>query len=338
MPRISYRRKLFLKKLLRTLLILAGAAALISVVLLIYLEPYVTYDRSGAHLDLSGTRTAQVEATEPSARPVINDAQIIVQEPAPPSDTIAEMSGYYITTSMLREPEKVLQTLQSLDGSCAVMIELKSIYGNFYYSTAIGGAATADVDIAAVDEILSYLRSHSFYMIAEIPAFCDTNFALANQSCGLPLSSGALWMDDRACYWLDPANEAVLSYLMQIARELSSLGFKEVAFSEFRFPSSKNIAYSSEKTAAQLIENAAKQLTAFFTGSNLTISFVTDDTAFPASACTGRLYIPDVDGTKVEKYVQAYASATLLSEIVFLANSRDARFEQQATLRPLFTN
>ena len=42
MPRISYRRKLFLKKLLRTLLILAGAAALISVVLLIYLEPYVT--------------------------------------------------------------------------------------------------------------------------------------------------------------------------------------------------------------------------------------------------------------------------------------------------------
>ena len=157
MPRISYRRKLFLKKLLRTLLILSGAAALISVVLLIYLEPYVTYDRSGAHLDLSGTRTAQVEATEPPARPVINDAQIIVQEPAPPSDTIAEMSGYYITTSMLREPEKVLQTLQSLDGSCAVMIELKSIYGNFYYSTAIGGAATADVDIAAVDEILSPL-------------------------------------------------------------------------------------------------------------------------------------------------------------------------------------
>ena len=205
MPRISYRRKLFLKKLLRTLLILSGAAALISVVLLIYLEPYVTYDRSGAHLDLSGTRTAQVEATEPSARPVINDAQIIVQEPAPPSDTIAEMSGYYITTSMLREPEKVLQTLQSLDGSCAVMIELKSIYGNFYYSTAIGGAATADVDIAAVDEILSYLRSHSFYMIAEIPAFCDTNFALANQSCVCRCPAAHCgWTTAPATGWIRP--------------------------------------------------------------------------------------------------------------------------------------
>ena len=47
MPRISYRRKLFLKKLLRTLLIVAGTAAVVSIVLLIYFEPYVTYDREG---------------------------------------------------------------------------------------------------------------------------------------------------------------------------------------------------------------------------------------------------------------------------------------------------
>ena len=337
MPRISYRRKLFLKKLLRVLLILTGTAAAVSIVLLIYLEPYVTYDRQGAHLDLSGTKSETAGTTEPAARPVVQDAQIVFQEAEPESDSIADMTGYYITTAMLREPDRVLQTLQSLESSCAVMIELKSVYGNFYYSTSIGGASTADVGIQAVDEILSYLRSHGFYMIAQIPAFCDSNFALANQSCGLPLASGALWMDERACYWLDPADEAVLSYLMQIARELSSLGFQEVAFSEFRFPSSKNISYSSEKTGAQLIEEAAKELTTFFTGSNLTISFVTDETAFPASACSGRLYIPDVDGSKVEKYVQSYGSASTLSELVFLANSRDTRFEDQATLRPLFT-
>ena len=150
---------------------------------------------------------------------------------------------------MLREPDRVLEALQALDDSCAVMLELKSIYGNFYYSTAIDGAATADVDVARVDEIISYLRSRGFYMIAEIPAFCDSAFALDNQSSGLPLSSGALWMDENACYWLDPASQTVLSYLTQIARELSSLGFREIAFSEFRFPSSQNIAYSSEKNA-----------------------------------------------------------------------------------------
>ena len=66
-------------------------------------------------------------------------------------------------------------------------------------------------------------------------------------------------------------------------------------------------------------------------------NFVTDETAFPTSACSGRLYIPDVDGSKVEQYVQSYGSASTLSELVFLANSRDTRFEDQATLRPLFT-
>lgn len=335
MPRISYRRKLLLKKLLRALLIAAGVAATAGIVLLIYFEPYVTYDREGAHLDLSSKGGEAAASSASEARPVINDAQLIVQEPEASDASILELSGYYITTAMLQEPEKVRQTLETLDSSCAVMIELKSIYGNFYYSTAIGGASTADVDISAIDEILSYLRTHGFYMIAEIPAFCDTNFALANQSSGLPLASGALWMDERACYWLDPASETVLSYLTQIARELSSLGFKEVAFSEFRFPTSKNIAYSSEKTSTQLIEDAADSLTAFFTGSNLTISFVTDATDFPVSVCAGRLYIPDVDGTKIEKYVQSYAD-TAIEELVFLANSRDTRFEEQATLRPLF--
>ena len=49
MPRISYRRKLFLKKLLRAMLIVAGIVAVVSIVLLIYFEPFVTYDREGAH-------------------------------------------------------------------------------------------------------------------------------------------------------------------------------------------------------------------------------------------------------------------------------------------------
>ena len=131
MPRISYRRKLFLKKLLRTLLIAAGTAAVVSIVLLIYFEPYVTYDREGAHLDLSSKGGEAVASTAPEARPVINDAQIVVQEPEANGSSILELSGYYITTAMLQEPEKVRQTLGTLDSSCAVMIGLKSIFGNF---------------------------------------------------------------------------------------------------------------------------------------------------------------------------------------------------------------
>ena len=52
MPRLSYRRRLMLRKLLRVLGIVLAAAIVIGAALLLYLEPYVTYDRDGAHLSL----------------------------------------------------------------------------------------------------------------------------------------------------------------------------------------------------------------------------------------------------------------------------------------------
>ena len=171
-----------------------------------------------------------------------------------------------------------------------------------------------------------------------LPAFCDTAFALANPAAALPLSSGALWMDSNGCYWLDPASETVMIYLKQIARELSSRGFREVVFSEFRFPASNSISYHSEKSGAELTQDAAQELTTFFSGSNLMISFETDDTAFPADVCTGRLYIRDVDGSKIEKFAQAYGGAENLTELVFLVNSKDTRFDERAVLRPLLNS
>lgn len=335
MPRISYRRKLLLKKILRILLIILAVAIVFLIALIIYLEPYVTYDRNGAHLNLDESLSGLQSQDTRSERPKVEDAQIIYRDAVADTEPISKQTGYYITSEMLREPDDVLRTVRTMERPCAIMLELKSIFGNFYYSTAIDGAQTADVDIDVIDTLISYLNEQGFYMIAEIPAFCDTAFALANQSSGLPLSNGALWMDERGCYWLDPANDTVTSYLMQIARELSSLGFHEVVFSEFRFPASNSISYHSDLSTSQLIGNAAEKLTDFFANSNLMISFLTYDTQFPASSCSGRLYIPDVDGSKIEKFVQAYADATTVTELVFLADSRDTRFEEQAVLRPL---
>ena len=202
-------------------------------------------------------------------------------------------------------------------------------------SSGISGAERASVQTSVIDELIDYLKNNGFYMIAEIPAFSDMVYGLNNQSCGLPMSGGALWMDENGCYWLNPANEQVISHLMEIARELSGLGFREVTFSQFSFPSSENIVYSSDKTHAELIADAAAQLTSFFTGSSTVISFESDATDFPVSSCTGRLYIPNVDGSRVELYAQAYKDAGTLLELVFKASSRDTRFENRAVLRPL---
>lgn len=335
MPHISYRNKLLLKKLLRIALIALALALVASLIVLIYLEPYIVYDRDGAHLEMSTEASEAPSASEPSARPVVESPQIIYGTGEVAIESIAELGGYYITTTMLQDPQTVLDAVKALDEPCAVMIELKSIWGNFYYSTSLTGKPKANIDITVVDELISYLKSNGFYMIASVPAFPDQAFALENLSCGLPLSNGALWMDANGTYWLDPGNETVISYLIQIARDLASLGFQEVVFSDFRFPSSNSIVYSSSKTTSQLLQEAAAELSGFFAESELTISFQTGLTDFVGASSAGRLFIPDVDGSRVEIYTQAYAEGP--KEVVFLSSSRDTRFENQAVLRPLLT-
>lgn len=335
MPHISYRSRLMLKKLLRAALIALAVALVAAVITLIYLEPYIVYDRDGAHLELSSTGASDVSEPELSVRPTVENPQIVYDSGEVKVESIAELGGYYITTSMLRDPQSVLNAVKALDAPCAVMIELKSVWGNFYYSTSLTGKPTANIDVSIVDELISYLHSNGFYMIASVPAFPDQAFALENIPCGLPLSSGALWMDENGTYWLDPANETVISYLMQIARDLASRGFNEVVFSDFRFPSTKSIVYSSDRSTAQILSDAASELSSFFTGSNLTVSFQTEQYDFPAASSAGRLYIPNVDGSRVELYLQSYPDGP--KELVFLAASRDTRFENQAVLRPLLT-
>lgn len=336
MPHISYRNRLLLKKLLRYALILLAVALVAAVVVLIYVEPYIVYERDGAHLELSKKYEATTPSEAPTPRPTVENPQIVYDSGEGLTQSIADLGGYYITTSMLQDPSAVLEAVQALNEPCAVYMELKSVWGNFYYSTSLTGRPLANVDIDTVNALISYLNDNGFYMIASVPAFPDQAYALENTSCGLPLSNGALWMDENGTYWLDPGNETVISYLLQIARDLASLGFNEIVFSEFRFPSSNSIAYSSAKTTSQLLSDTASELAGFFTGSKLTISFRTNLLDFVGASSAGRLYISDVDGSRVELYAQAYADGP--KEVVFLSSSRDTRFENQAVLRPLLTS
>ena len=336
---ISYRNKILLKKLLRVLLILLAVALVAGILLVIYLEPFLVYDRDGAHLDMDGTMMQVATPNEPAAaRPVIDNPQIVYTSGAAMNKTIQEMGGYYITTAMLQDPDAVFEEIKQIEEPCAVMIQLKSRFGNFYYSSSISGSQKADVKISVIDQMITYLSNKGFYLIAEIPAFTDPDFALDHQECGLPMAGGYLWMDEYGCYWLDPADEEVLSYLSQIARELVGRGFHEVAFSEYRFPDTNSISYYSEKTRSEVIADSVAQLTSNFAGSATVISFVSSADDFPVESCTGRMYVKDVAGSKVTHYQQTYGAAGTLTEIVYVVNSRDTRFEDQAVLRPLIAD
>lgn len=335
----SFQTKRRLKKLGLGLLIALGLLLLAGTIALVWLQRYLVYTPDGVHLDFSRSTTALRGGT-PAESATLPEVALRIDDGTsrPTGQAIQQISGFYADTAALTGGiSKVREALSGLEAGSAVMLDVKSIYGNFYYSTSITGAPTSDsISPAEMDALIADLAARDLYLIARLPAFRDTAFALKDPSAGLPMASGVLWVDSKMCYWLDPADQAVLNYLTQICRELQTLGFDEVVFDDFLFPSDESIVYDDNVSRTELIHSAAQALAAAFPASSPVISFCSENADFPlpeGGSC--RLYLTGVDGAQVSTVAAGLTLADPAAQLVFLAETRDTRYDTFSVLRAI---
>lgn len=340
---ITYRTRRRLRGLGAFLLGLLVAAVAVWLCWIIWLGRYMTYSRDGARLDFSFSSAEltgqQVELPEPRETVGIlyNEGDSLISS----GTELTQLSGYYITAEDLQgDLESLKAALSGLEKGTAVMLDLKNGRGGFYYSSKISTAMSASsVDTEKVNQLISWLRLSELYVIARVPAFQDWNFALINHEnrvyIGLPLSSGALWMDDEGCYWLDPEAGEVMSYLIQIAQELQSLGFDEVVFSQFCYPTTSKIVYRDGLDKSEALSSLAQSLVTACAGDGFAVSFQTSDTGFQAPTGRSRLYLTDVPADQVQTVAAEAAVEDKTIGLVFLAETNDTRYDSFGTLRPI---
>ena len=335
----SYRNKRRLKWLLITLGVLLVILAVFCWIRFIYLQRFLVYDNGTVKLDYS--QDLLKEKQEPpqwddTAIEIITEEAVVVEKDFS-EEPLKKLSGLYITTQMLLDMDAVTAAMSELkEQPKAVMLDLKSIYGNFYYSTGIRGAMTSSADIDAIDDLIArFAADQSLYLIARIATLSDPNFALANQSCGLPLRSGALWVDNEGCYWLDPMKEPVQEYLIAIAQELAAMGFDEVVFDDFRIPDSQNIIYNSELNREDAAAEAASILKDQLVSEGIRISFNSSNAG--VAAVSDRVFLVTDNGSEVAGLVEGVQDSLEdpSAQVVFLTASRDTRFDGYGVLRPL---
>lgn len=336
----SYRNKRLVKKTLKiALAVLLGIAALI-VCRVIYLGRFVTYDDQGAHLDyaqhLQADRTPEVQVPEEdfSFDTVLDDTS---EEDASQSGSL-RLTGYYITTTMLANNlDEVRAALNQYDDYNAIMLDVKSVFGSFYYSSSITGAVKATVmDVTQVDALIKELtQKKGVTLIARVPAFSDPEYALKHQSQALPLYNGALWTDENNCYWLNPYSNDVQGYLTSIALELSGLGFDEVLFDNFYFPDSDRISWTGSVTKQEAILDAADNLSANLLNQSVRLCLGTNDPEVAAYA--GRVFITSNNASQIETDAEALKDVLpdTAAQIVYITDSRDTRFDACGAMRPL---
>jgi len=332
---IPYRTRCFLKRAGIFLLVLAVLAVLLTVCLFAKLEQYIVYTRDGVKFDFSKSSKDLVgQVPEPTV--IENPIGIHYFDRSEFAETDKELApiiGYYITGEELEEDlDAVRAQIKKLPAKTPIMIDLKSIYGNFFYSSSVSSNRNEDVDTAAMDELIKELCSGNYYTIARVPALRDRLYGLNNVGDGLPVAAGYLWMDSQGCYWLNPLKDGTITYLAQIASEIKNLGFNEVVFCDYYFPETDKIIFKEDKQKA--LADTAQTLVNSCGSETFAVSF-TAKSFFEAPKGRSRMYLENAAAAEANTLANQFGFENPETRVVFLTEIHDTRFDDFSVLRPL---
>ncbi len=345
---IPYRARQNLQRALLTILALVFFFILALLCWLLWLNRFVVYDRDGARLDfsLSGQYAPGQTPVEPQPLPpiILHDKEEDVDDPAIPGDRpLQQLAGYYVTLEQLTDPEgfaHLRERLAALPENSTVMLELKD-NGSFTYYSSDVAPEKPDYDIARMDQLLKELKAQGHYVIAQIPAFQERDYILADErgrfSHGLEHTrGGSLWWDDaNRCYWLNPASDGAMAYLIQMVTELRSLGFDEVCFRDFRFPDTDQVKFEGDRLEA--LTKAAEVLVKTCATERFCVSFTRPSADLTLPEGRTRLYLTGINAADADTEAVNSGLADPTAQVVFLTETSDTRYEVFSVLRPLDT-
>lgn len=331
---IPYRTQRVLKSLLIALLAVSVAMAVICVCGFLWLQRFIVYTADGGvRLDFN---LHPISGGQPAVPPESADIPIRFDESdqsANKTTELTQMLGYYVERTDLQDIDEVISQISALPPETAVMVDVKGIKGDFYYSSNISTKRNSSIDAGKMDELISYLQRSGRYAIARLPALRDYEYGLNHVPDGVHHSSGGyLYMDDDGCYWLHPGSQGTLSYLTQIITELKGLGFDEVVLEDFQFPETTKILVNGDQ--AEYLTNAAKVLLSACASDRFAVSFVKSaDFTMPEGRT--RLYVEGMDALQAAAFAETCGLPDTAINLVFLTELHDTRFDVYSVMRPL---
>ena len=334
--KIPYRTRKLIGRILMILLIVVLVAAVVWGCWVLWLQRFVVYTRNdGAQFrfDISEQVPQGQLAVEPEQQTVpiyYNEGDDQVKA----SQELVKVVGYYIDEAALRgDMNEIRQQISVLEKGTHVMIDVKNIYGRFFYSSRVSTLRSDGIDPKAVDELLKYLNASGMYTIARFPALRDYDYGLNHVPDGIHHSSGAyLYQDDDGCYWLNPNSTGTMTFVVNIIQEIKDLGFDEVVLTDFRFPDTDAMLFDGDK--AQTLATTANNLLTTCGTSSFAVSFVGDGSWTPPTG-RSRLYMEAVEASQIQEAVDRAEVADLDVNLVFVTHVHDTRFDEYGVLRPL---
>jgi hypothetical protein len=149
--------------------------------------------------------------------------------------------GVYVSAFAAGDPER-LQALLDLAAESRIntfVVDVKE-FGEVSYASAVplaGAVGATRRYIPDLADFMRTLREAGIYPIARIVCFRDPVLAEGRPDFAIRNSEGGVWIDQETQHpWVDPYNEEVWAYNIDLAREALEAGFAEIQWDYVRFP------------------------------------------------------------------------------------------------------
>lgn len=183
-------------------------------------------------------------------------ATILYQRQKKP--TKREVKGLYLTAYSAGSSQKLESIIDLINRTelNAVVIDIKDYSGKILYDSdldLVNELKTEDDRLGDVEALIDKLHDNNIYVIARQTVFQDPILARLKSEWAIKSKYGGLWRDKKGLAWVDPTQQAVWEYNLDIAREAITFGFDEINFDYVRFPTDGNMS-------AVVYTNADKEL------------------------------------------------------------------------------
>lgn len=262
----GYRGRSRTTTVLRRLILVLLVLLAVLVGLYLWLQPHMIETEDGGFILQFPGHSAAPETTQipETIQPEESEAPEETEAPVTPAN--GALHGVEVTIEELVAGNAVARMEEA--GGNAVVLTMKDTSGSLAYVSQIElaretGASGADLQ---VNEAISQLKEQDVYLVAKVECFRDDILPMEVPETALRTNSGYRWTTPEKVHWLDPTSETVWSYLKDVCRELSDLGFDEVVLTGAAYPDEGHLEYLKVGTSYPANEEGglAKVLDRFY--------------------------------------------------------------------------
>lgn len=179
-----------------------------------------------------------------------------------------EIKGIYLPAYVVGKEERFNPIFDNIKKSCinAIVVDVKDEIGRITFNIDnefVRSKKTIEPQIKDIDAFVKLCKENDIYLIARVSSFLDNYLTKLDSSLAIHRKDGKYYRDNTGYYWLNPYNEDVKKYLIEIGRGCAKAGFDEVQYDYFRFSADsgmRNVVFPDDKSKIEVITELAQDI------------------------------------------------------------------------------